>query len=100
VSRIPSLDGDLPGLIGGPDLTVWVAMLLIQSLPYAATVLVSLVNALDLPGTWIGEVGLAKAPVATPARTRLPFRLGRRSSEARVATETAADEDVLAEERA
>jgi exo-beta-1,3-glucanase (GH17 family)/cellulose synthase/poly-beta-1,6-N-acetylglucosamine synthase-like glycosyltransferase len=100
VSRIPSLDGDLPGLIGGPDLTVWVAMLLIQSLPYAATVLVSLVNALELPGGWIGEVGPARAPTAAPARTRLPFRLGRRRNETGVAKETAADEDVLADERA
>jgi hypothetical protein len=36
-------------------------VLLIQSLPYAATVLVSLVNALELPGRWIGETG-ADAP--------------------------------------
>jgi len=40
-SQIPGLDGDLPGFIGGPDLTVWVAVLLIQSLPYAASVVVS-----------------------------------------------------------
>ncbi len=36
VSRIPQLDGDLPGLVGSPDLTVWVTVLLIQSMPYAA----------------------------------------------------------------
>jgi cellulose synthase/poly-beta-1,6-N-acetylglucosamine synthase-like glycosyltransferase len=57
VSQIPNLDGDLPGLVGGPDLSVWVAVLLIQSLPYAATVVVSLVSALALPGGWIGEAG-------------------------------------------
>jgi len=57
VSQIPNLDGDLPGLVGGPDLTVWVAALLIQSLPYAAAVVVSLVSALALPGAWIGEAG-------------------------------------------
>jgi exo-beta-1,3-glucanase (GH17 family)/cellulose synthase/poly-beta-1,6-N-acetylglucosamine synthase-like glycosyltransferase len=62
-SQIPGLDGDLPGLIGGPDLTVWVAVLLIQSLPYAATVLVSLVNALELPGRWIGEVPASEGVV-------------------------------------
>ena len=56
-SQIPGLDGDLPGLMGGPDLTVWVAVLLIQSLPYASTVLVSLMSALELPGRWISEVG-------------------------------------------
>jgi exo-beta-1,3-glucanase (GH17 family)/cellulose synthase/poly-beta-1,6-N-acetylglucosamine synthase-like glycosyltransferase len=57
VSRIPALDGDLPGLVGGPDLTVWVAVLLVQSIPYAAAVIVSLVSALGLPGRWIGEAG-------------------------------------------
>jgi exo-beta-1,3-glucanase (GH17 family)/cellulose synthase/poly-beta-1,6-N-acetylglucosamine synthase-like glycosyltransferase len=56
VSRIPALDGDLPGLVGGPDLTVWVAVLLVQSIPYAAAVVVSLVSALGLSGDWIGEV--------------------------------------------
>jgi exo-beta-1,3-glucanase (GH17 family)/cellulose synthase/poly-beta-1,6-N-acetylglucosamine synthase-like glycosyltransferase len=62
-SQIPGLDGDLPGLMGGPDLTVWVAVLLMQSLPYAATVLVSLVNALELPGRWIGEMGASESIV-------------------------------------
>ena len=59
VNMIPELDGDLPGLISSPDLSVWVAVLLIQSIPYAAAVVVSLINALDLPGTWIGEAGQA-----------------------------------------
>jgi hypothetical protein len=76
VSRIPSLDGDLPGFVGGPDLAVWVAVLLIQSLPYAAAVLVSLVNALELPGAWIGEAGAETpagvAPGAAP--DLLPLR--------------------------
>ena len=67
VSRIPSFDGDLPGLIGGPDLSVWVAVLLIQSLPYAAAVCVSLVSALDLPGGWIGEAGADAPARAEPA---------------------------------
>jgi len=66
VSRIPGLDGDLPGLVGSPDLTLWVAVLLIQSLPYAAAVAVSLINAFHLPGTWIGEAGPV-APAAVPA---------------------------------
>jgi hypothetical protein len=55
VSRIPTFDGDLPGLIWSPDLSIWVTVLLIQSIPYAAAVVVSLVSALDLPGGWIGE---------------------------------------------
>ena len=61
VSRIPTFDGDLPGLVGSPDLSVWVAVLLIQSIPYAAAVIVSLVSALDLPGSWIGEAGAARS---------------------------------------
>ena len=60
VHMIPELDGDLPGLISSPDLSVWVAVLLIQSIPYAAAVVVSLINALELPGTWIGEAGQAR----------------------------------------
>jgi len=60
VSRIPELDGGLPGLIGSPDLSVWVAVLLVQSLPYAAAVVVSLVSALGLRADWIGEAGTAE----------------------------------------
>lgn len=67
VSRIPTFDGELTGLVGSPDLTVWVAVLLIQSLPYAAAVLVSLVSALDLPGRWIGESGVESGDTAIPA---------------------------------
>ena len=60
VSSIPQMDGDLPGLVGSPDLTVWVTVLLVQSIPYAAAVLVSLVSSLQLSGDWIGE---ARDPV-------------------------------------
>jgi len=69
VSRIPEIDGDLPGLIGSPDLTVWVAVLLIQSLPYAAAVVVSLVSALGLPARWIGEAG---ATAVEPRHAAIP----------------------------
>jgi hypothetical protein len=61
VSRIPSFDGDLPGLVGSPDLSIWVVVLLIQSIPYAAAVIVSLVSALDLPGGWLGEAGASSS---------------------------------------
>ena len=106
VSRIPSLDGDLPGFVGGPDLTVWVSVLMIQSLPYAATVLVSLISALDLPGLWIGEAG-APGP-ATPAsgagsadRQRLlPLRLLLRRRDQRLLGRAGrADEEALLEQR-
>ena len=64
VSSIPDMDGDLPGLVGSPDLTVWVTVLLVQSIPYAATVIVSLVSSLHLPGHWIGEACDAHDPCA------------------------------------
>jgi exo-beta-1,3-glucanase (GH17 family)/cellulose synthase/poly-beta-1,6-N-acetylglucosamine synthase-like glycosyltransferase len=73
VSRIPAMDGNLPGLVGSPDLTIWVTVLLVQSIPYAAAVVVSLVSALGLPGHWIGETGAgAVAPrhAAIPAAGR------------------------------
>jgi hypothetical protein len=57
VAHIPEVDGSLTGLVGSPDLTVWVAVLLIQSVPYAAAVVVSMVSCLALPGAWIGEAG-------------------------------------------
>jgi len=60
VSSIPQMDGDQPGLVGSPDLTVWVTVLLVQSIPYAAAVMVSLVSSLQLRGDWIGE---ARDPV-------------------------------------
>jgi len=67
VSQIPNLDGDLPGLLGSPDLSVWVAVLLIQSVPYAAAVIVSIINAFALPGHWIGEC--RAEPASVPSRT-------------------------------
>jgi hypothetical protein len=69
VSRIPTFDGDLPGLVWSPDLSIWVTVLLVQSIPYAAAVIVSLVSALDLPGGWIGEArdaAAASEPEAEP----------------------------------
>ena len=106
VSRIPSLDGDLPGLIGSPDLTVWVAVLLIQSLPYAAAVLVSLVSALDLPGRWIGEAGTI-GPAAhvgseesADVQRLLPLRLLLRGRDQRLLGRAGrADEEALLEDR-
>jgi hypothetical protein len=59
-SQIPNIDGDDLTLIASPDLNLWVAVLLIQSIPYAAAVFVSFVNALGLSGRWIGESGHAR----------------------------------------
>jgi exo-beta-1,3-glucanase (GH17 family)/cellulose synthase/poly-beta-1,6-N-acetylglucosamine synthase-like glycosyltransferase len=73
VSQIPNLDGDLPGLLGSPDLSVWVAVLLIQSVPYAAAVIVSIINAFALPGHWIGECR-AEPAIATSRTWAAPLR--------------------------
>lgn len=59
-SQIPNIDGDDLTLIASPDLNLWVAVLLIQSIPYAAAVFLSFVNALGLSGRWIGESGHAR----------------------------------------
>jgi hypothetical protein len=46
----------LPEEMKGSDVSVWVAVLLIQAVPYAAAVLVSLVSALSLPARWLGPL--------------------------------------------
>jgi hypothetical protein len=55
----------LPEEMKGPDVSVWVAVLLIQAVPYAAAVLVSLVSALSLPARWLGA-----PPTHVPALVR------------------------------
>ena len=80
VSRIPSFDGDLPGLVGSPDLSVWLAVLLIQSIPYAAAVFVSLVSALDLPGAWLGEAGATPAASEPEVETEEGLALEKRAA--------------------
>jgi hypothetical protein len=49
----------VPEELRGPDVSMWVAVLLIQSIPYAATLLVSLVSALPLPARWLGPPSTA-----------------------------------------
>lgn len=44
----------IPHELRAPDLSLWIAVLLIQSLPYAAAVLVSAVSVLPLPAKWLG----------------------------------------------
>ena len=51
----------LPEELKGPDVSVWVAVLLIQAVPYAAAMLVSLVSALELPARWLGRKPLSRA---------------------------------------
>ena len=72
VSHIPRVDGSLTGVVGSPDLTVWVAVLLIQSIPYAAAVVVSIVSCLALPGAWIGEAGASVVASTEPSTMQEP----------------------------
>jgi hypothetical protein len=65
VSCIPEMDGSNPGLVGSPDLTVWVSVLLVQSIPYLAAVIIAFVSALQLPGHWIGEATVGAHEVST-----------------------------------
>ena len=44
----------IPQEIGSPDLQMWIAVLLIQSIPYAASLLVSLVSAFPIPASVLG----------------------------------------------
>jgi hypothetical protein len=38
----------------GPDRLAWIVVLLIQSVPYASTLLASLASAFPLPARWLG----------------------------------------------
>jgi hypothetical protein len=65
VSQIP--------VTAGPDLTTWMVVLLIQAVPYACSLLVSLASALSLPAWLVGTTfrdmhsPVPAAPVATQA---------------------------------
>jgi hypothetical protein len=69
VAHIPEVDGNLTGLVGSPDLTVWVAVLLVQSIPYCAALVVALVSAMPWSGEWIGETGIEAMPDVDAATT-------------------------------
>jgi hypothetical protein len=51
----------LPAEMKGPDVSAWVAVLLIQAVPYAAAVLVSLVSALSISARWLGPLPFSQA---------------------------------------
>lgn len=52
----PHLALGVPEELKGPDVTAWVAVLLIQAVPYAAALVVSLISALSLPARWLGDL--------------------------------------------
>ena len=59
----------IPEELKGPDVSVWVVVLLIQAVPYAAAVLVSLVSSLSLPARWLGTLPAhVPAPLTQPER--------------------------------
>lgn len=45
----------LPEELKGPDVSIWVTVLLIQAIPYAAAVLVSIISALRPSAKWLGS---------------------------------------------
>ena len=63
----PHLMVGIPEEMKGPDVSVWVAVLLIQAVPYGAAVLVSLVSSLALPARWLGPL-----PTHLPAALAQP----------------------------
>jgi exo-beta-1,3-glucanase (GH17 family)/cellulose synthase/poly-beta-1,6-N-acetylglucosamine synthase-like glycosyltransferase len=58
--------------LAGPDRLAWIVVLLIQSVPYASSLIVSLVSAFALPARWLGTryrpvAGAPPQPQAGPA---------------------------------
>jgi len=59
----------IPEELKAPDVSLWVAVLLIQAIPYAAALLMSLVSSLSLPARWLG-----RPPVGRPVPGTAAFR--------------------------
>jgi hypothetical protein len=57
----------VPAELRGSDLSIWVAVLMIQSVPYAAALLVSLVSVLPLPSRWLGPAAGTQVPSTAQA---------------------------------
>ncbi len=56
----------IPKDMASPDLTVWLVSLLIQSIPYAAALLVSMISAFNLPATLLGKPPQSFTPDLAP----------------------------------
>lgn len=67
----PGLVLGIPEELKAPDVSLWVAVLLIQAIPYAAALFVSLVSALSLPAQWLGRPPNRSAHEAAAAESRL-----------------------------
>lgn len=57
----------IPEELKGPDLSVWVAVMLIQSVPYAAAVIMSFISVLPMPARWLGTSMTGKERESTAA---------------------------------
>ncbi len=51
----PNLVLGLPEELKGPDVSIWVTVLLIQAIPYAAALLVSFIDAIRPGARWLGQ---------------------------------------------
>ncbi|HEY0684034.1 MAG TPA: glycosyltransferase [Steroidobacter sp.] len=65
----PGLVLGIPEELKAPDVSLWVAVLLIQAIPYAASLLMSFISALSLPARWLG-----RPPKSTGVPATTPFR--------------------------
>jgi hypothetical protein len=52
----------------GPDRLAWIVVLLIQSVPYASSLIVSLISAFPLPARWLGTSYRPVAGTGRPAQ--------------------------------
>jgi exo-beta-1,3-glucanase (GH17 family)/cellulose synthase/poly-beta-1,6-N-acetylglucosamine synthase-like glycosyltransferase len=68
ITLAPGVMLGIPEGLRGPDTSVWVAVLLIQSIPYAATVLVALISAWPWPARWLGAASLPTSATAIADR--------------------------------
>lgn len=63
-------------LMGSPDRTVWILVLLIQTVPYLAAIFLSLVSALPLPASLVGVPTPTRHQAALTKADPTPVELG------------------------
>jgi len=73
VAHAPQAAGLDRVALAGPDRLAWIVVLLVQSVPYASSLLVSLMSAFPLPGRLLGTgyrriTATGKRAEADPAR--------------------------------
>lgn len=68
----PGLVLGIPEELKAPDVSLWVAVLLIQAIPYAASLFMSLVSAMSLPARWLGQPPTQPSTAATAVSIARP----------------------------